>query len=62
MKKLTVALILAVAAIGGAVAVTTLSDQPAKAEARAGIDIAQMMANAKDLPLAHDTDYSVVFN
>ena len=62
MKKFTVALILASAAIVGVVAVTTLSDQPAKADARVGIDPSQMMANAKNLPVAHYDDYSVVFN
>ena len=62
MKKFAVALIVASAAISGAVAVTTLSDQPAKADARVGIDLSQMMANAKNLPVARYDDYTVVFN
>ena len=63
MKKFTFAAILVSAAvIGGAVALTTPSDQPAKVDAGAGIDLSRMMANAKDLPVAYYNDYSVVFN
>jgi hypothetical protein len=62
MKKRTVAAILVVAVIGGAVAFTSVSDRAAKASAGAGLDLSQMMANAKDLPVAHYSDYSVVFN
>jgi hypothetical protein len=36
-------------------------DQPAKAEVEVGINSSQMMANAKDLPVAHYEDYALVF-
>jgi hypothetical protein len=35
---------------------------PADAPPRAQIDPLQMMINSKDLPAAHNDDYSVVFN
>src|SRR6266566_4479901 len=35
---------------------------PAEAPARAQIDPLQMMMNSKDLPAAHNDDYSLVFN
>jgi hypothetical protein len=62
MKNLIIAAILLSAVISGAVALTMPSSQPAKVDAGAGIDISQMMASAKDLPVAHYNDYSVVFN
>jgi len=63
VKNFTFATILVSAAvISGAVALTTPSDQPAKVDAGAGIDLSRMMANAKDLPVAYYNDYSVVFN
>jgi hypothetical protein len=63
VKNFTFAAILVSAAvISGAVALTTPSDQPAKVDAGAGIDLSRMMANAKGLPVAHYNDYSVVFN
>ena len=62
MKNFIIAAILLSAVISGAVALTTPSNQPAKVDAGAGIDISQMMASAKDLPVAHYNDYSVVFN
>jgi len=62
MKDFIIAAILLSAVIGGAVALTMPSNQPAKVDAGAGIDISQMMASAKDLPVAHYNDYSVVFN
>ena len=62
MKNFIIAAILLSAVIGGAVALTMPSSQPAKVDAGAGIDISQMMASAKDLPVAHYNDYSVVFN
>ena len=62
MKKLTIALIVAFAVVAGTVVFSPLYDRPAKADAGAGIDISQIMTNAKDLPAAHHEDYSVVFN
>jgi hypothetical protein len=62
MNKFIFAVILVSAVISGAVALTTSSDQPAKVDAGAGIDLSRMMASAKDLPVAHYNDYSVVFN
>ena len=62
MKNFTFAAILVSVVISGAVALTTPSDQPAKVDAGAGIDLSRMMASAKDLPVAHYNDYSVVFN
>jgi hypothetical protein len=62
MKNFIIAAILLSAVISGAVALTMPSNQPAKVHAGAGIDISQMMASAKDLPVAHYNDYSVVFN
>ena len=63
MRNFTFAAILVSAAvIGGAVALTTPSDQPAKVDPGAGMDLSRMMANTKDLPVAYYSDYSVVFN
>jgi hypothetical protein len=62
MKKLGIAVMVAFAIVGGALAFTTLSDQPAKANAGARMDLSQIMANAKNLPVARYDDYSVVFN
>jgi hypothetical protein len=62
MKNFIFAAILVSAVISGAVAFTTPSDQPAKVDAGAGIDISQMMVSAKDLPVAYYNDYSVVFD
>jgi hypothetical protein len=62
MNKFIFAVILVSAVIRGAVALTTPSEQPAKVDAGAGIDLSRMMASAKDLPVAHYNDYSVVFN
>ncbi len=62
MKNFTFAAIVVSAVITGAVAFTTPSDQPAKVDAGAGIDLSRMMATAKDLPVAYYNDYSVVFN
>jgi hypothetical protein len=33
-----------------------------KVDAGAGIDLSQMMASVKDLPVAYYKDYSMVFN
>jgi hypothetical protein len=62
MHKLGVLMMVAFAIVGGALAITTLYDQPAKANARARMDFSQMMASAKNLPVTHYDDYSVVFN
>jgi hypothetical protein len=62
MKKFIFAAILVSAVISGAVAFTKPSDQPAKMDAGAGIDLSRMMASAKDLPVAYYKDYSFVFN
>jgi len=48
--------------VGGAVAITTTYDEPAKAKAAAGIDPLLIMSHAVSLPVAHYDDYSVVFN
>ena len=62
MKKLSLTLIIATAVIGGGVAFKTQYDEPAKANAAAGIDPLLMMSHAASLPVAHYDDYSVVFN
>ena len=62
MKKLILTLIVTTAVVGGAVAFTTLYDEPAKANAAAGIDPLLMMSHTDRLPVAHYDDYSVVFN
>ena len=62
MKNFTFAAILVAVVISGAVALTAPSDQPAKADAGAGMDPLRMMASAQDLPVAYYNDYSVVFN
>ena len=62
MHKLGVLMMVAFAIVGGALAITTLYDQPAKANARARMDLSQMMTSAKNLPVTHYDDYSVVFN
>jgi hypothetical protein len=62
MKKFIFTLIVAAAMVGGAVAVTTPYDEPAKANAAAGIDPLSMMSRPVGLPVAHYDDYSVVFN
>ena len=62
MKNFTFAAILVSAVISAAVALTTPSDQPAKVDAGAGIDLSRVMAGAKDLPVAYYNDYSMVFN
>ena len=64
MKRLIFTLIVttATAVVGGAVAFKTLYDEPAKANATAGIDPSLMMSHADSLPVAHYDDYSVVFN
>ena len=61
MHKLGVAVMIALAVTGGALASTTLYEQPARANAGARIDLSQTMS-AKNLPAAHYDDYSVVFN
>lgn len=62
MKTLIIALIVALATITGSIAFSTLYDLPAKADAGALIEPAQIMMNTKNLPAAHYDDYSVVFN
>jgi hypothetical protein len=62
MHKLGVAVMIALAVTGGALASTTLYEQPARANARARIDLSQITMSAKNLPAAHYDDYSVVFN
>jgi hypothetical protein len=62
MKKLIFTLIVTTAVVGSAVAFTTRYDEPAKANAAAGIDPSLMMSHVGSLPVAHYDDYSVVFN
>ena len=62
MKKLIFTLIVTTAVVGGAVAFTTQYDEPARANAAAGIDPLLIMSHADNLPVAHYDDYSVVFN
>ena len=62
MKKLIFTLIVTAAVVGGAVAFTTPYNEPAKANAAAGIDPSSLMSHAVNLPVAHYDDYSVVFN
>ena len=52
MKHLGVAVMVAFAIVSGALAFTTLYDQPAKAGAR--MDLSQMIAHAKSPPVAHN--------
>ena len=61
MTKSIFALIVAFAVGGGGVLFFRPYDQPAKAEVEVGINSSQMMANAKDLPVAHYEDYALVF-
>ena len=62
MKKLIFTLIVTTAVVGGAVAFTTPYNEPAKADAAAGIDPSAIMSHVVSLPVAHYDDYSVVFN
>jgi len=62
MKKFILALIVTAAVIGGAVAFTSPYDEPAKANASAGLDPLSIMSRAASLPAAHYDDYSLVFN
>jgi hypothetical protein len=61
MAKFILGLIVGLLVGGGAVALTTLYDRPAKAEAAARIDPSEIVMNAQDLPVAHYDDYCVVF-
>jgi hypothetical protein len=54
--------LIALAVVGGAVAITTTFDEPAKAKAITGVDPLLIMSQAVDLPVVHYDDYSVVFN
>jgi len=62
MRKLIFALIVMIVLVGGAVAFTTQYDEPAKANAAAGIDPSLIMSHAGSLPVVHYDDYSLVFN
>jgi len=62
MKKLIFTLLVTAALVGGAVAFMTPYNEPAKANAAAGIDPSLMMSHVGSLPVAHYDDYSVVFN
>jgi hypothetical protein len=55
-----VGLVFATVTSSGSVALFTRP--PAEAPARAQIHPLQMMMNSKDLPAAHNDDYSLVFN
>jgi hypothetical protein len=61
MKPAILLLIVAFAAGVVVVAFTTLSHQPAKADAGVRVDPSQIMTDAKDLPVAQYVDYCVVF-
>ena len=54
--------LIALAVVGGALAITTTYDEPAKAKATTGIDPLLIMSQAVDLPVVHYDDYFVVFN
>jgi hypothetical protein len=54
--------LIALAAVAGAVVITTTYDEPAKAKAAAEIDPLLIMSHAVSLPVAHYDDYSLVFN
>jgi len=62
MQKITIAMMIALAVVGGALALTTLYGQPAKATAAVRMDLSQLMIGAKNLPVAHRDDHSVVSN
>ena len=62
MNKLGVAVMAALAVIGGALALTTLYDQPAKTNAGVRIGLSQITMGAKNLPVAHYDHHSVVSN
>ena len=61
MTKSIFALIVAFAVGGAGALFFRPYDQPAKAEVEIGINSSLMMANAKDLPVAHYEDYALVF-
>ena len=66
MKKRILTLIVTTAVVGGVVALTipftTPYDEPARANAAAGIDPFLLMSHAVNLPADHYDDYSLVFN
>ena len=62
MNKLGVAVMVAVAMVGGALALTTLYDQPAKTNAGVRISLSQITVSTKNLPVAHYDHDSVVPN
>jgi len=62
MKRFIFTLIVTAALIGGSVAFTSSYDEPAKANAPAGIDPLSIMSRAGSPPVAHYDDYSLVFN
>ena len=62
MNKLGVAVMVALAVIGSALVLTTLYDQPAKANAGVRINLSQITASTKNLPVIHYGDHSFVPN
>lgn len=62
MNKLGVAVMVVVAMVGGALALTTLYDQPAKPSAGVRIELSQIAMGTKNIPVAHYDAHSVGSN
>ena len=62
MNKVGVSVMVALAVIGGTLALTTLYDRPAKTSAAVRIDLSQITMGARNLPVAHYDHHSVVSN
>jgi hypothetical protein len=62
MNKLGVAIMVALAVIGSALALTTLYDQPANANAGVRMNLSQITASKTNLPVIHYGDHSFVPN
>jgi hypothetical protein len=62
MNKLGVAVMVAFALVGAALALTTFYDQPSKPNAGVRIDLSTITMSAKYLPVAHHDYDSGVFN
>lgn len=62
MNKFGVAVMVAMAVIGGVLASTTFYAPPAKTNAGVRISLSQITASTKNLPVAHYDHHSVVPN
>ena len=62
MKKVGVSMMVALAVIGGALALTTFYDQSAKSNAGVRIELSQITVSTKNLPVTHYDHHSVVSN